>query len=122
MLRRRNDIFLVAGALLLALVIWLGVLLSRSGGAYAVVSVDGCEVSRYPLPQNTEVVIGDGDTYNLLIIQDGKAWVSKASCPDGLCVTQGTVEYSGQSIICLPNRVTVEILGGKSSEIDEVSR
>ena len=122
MSKRKNDVFLITGALLLALVIWLGGLLFRSDGAYAVVSVDGHEVERYPLNQNSEQLIGDGDTYNLLVIQDGKAWVSGASCPDGLCVAQGEVEYSGQSIICLPNRVTVEIVGGKSSGIDEVSR
>jgi hypothetical protein len=47
---------------------------------------------------------------NLLIIQDGEAWVEEASCPDGLCKNMGKISQVGQSVICLPNKVVVEIL------------
>ena len=37
-----------------------------------------------------------------------------ADCPDELCVRQGWIEYDGQSIICLPNKITVMVSGGDS--------
>ena len=121
MVRRKNDVILIVGVLFAALLVWLGLLLFRNEGAYAVVSVDGHEVSRHALSENTEVRIGNG-TYNLLIIQDGSARMQAADCPDGLCISQGKAAYNGQSIVCLPNKVIVEIIGGKDSGIDEVAR
>ena len=46
-------------------------------------------------------------------IRDGKASITQASCPDLLCVHQGAVSRQGESIICLPNEVVVEIIAAK---------
>jgi hypothetical protein len=52
--------------------------------------------------------------------------VEEASCPDGLCKSMGRISMSGQSIICLPNKVVIEILDKSretpSSEIDVIVR
>ncbi|MBR2613326.1 MAG: NusG domain II-containing protein, partial [Clostridia bacterium] len=45
---------------------------------------------------------------NLLIIKDGKAYISEATCPDLVCVHTGHADEL-KSIVCLPNRVTVSI-------------
>ena len=122
---RRSDAVLIIGALGAALVLALCLLLFRSGGSYAVVTVDGRETARYALSQDRNVRIGDSGQYNDLQIRSGAARMVAASCPDGLCMAQGAVSYRGQSIICLPNRTIVEIVGGGAPDgvaIDEVSR
>jgi len=121
---RKNDILMIIGALLVATIIGLLLLFFRKEGAYVVVSVNGQEVSRHALSEDTEVPIGSDETYNILVIKEGRALVRKASCPDGLCVSQGEIKFSGQSIICLPNKVTVRIVGGKNQNlgIDEELR
>ena len=53
-------------------------------------------------------------------IEDGCAYMLSANCPDKLCIRQGKAKDSSKKIICLPNRVTVEVT--KKSEIDEVVR
>ena len=120
--RQKRDLILIIGALLAALLIWLWILLNGSPGAHAIVSVDGQNVSRHALTQDADIYIGDGDHHNRLIIQAGAARISEASCPDGLCIAQGSVSFSGQSIVCLPNKTTITIVGGESIHIDEVSR
>lgn len=78
------------------------------------VSVDGTEIMTLDLNRNDDIVIesGNGQT-NHLIIEDGKAFLTEASCPDKLCVRQGAISETGQSIVCLPNRVIVTIVGTK---------
>ena len=49
--------------------------------------------------------------YNKLEILKGKVRVIEADCPDELDVKQGFIENVGQVIVCLPNRVVVEIKG-----------
>ena len=119
---RKNDLILLAAIVLLAGVVYLALTLTRSGGAYAVVTVSGAEVGRYSLSEDQTVRIGSGDSYNILVIENGTARISEASCPDKLCVGQGAKKYDGESIICLPNKVVVEIVGGGQSENDAVAR
>ena len=107
----------LAGSLLLAAVILLLVINgTRESGGVAVVRVDGVETERLPLSVNGTFPLNGGS--NILIIQDGQAWMSEANCPDLICVRQGKIHYSGQVITCLPNRLTVTIEGGESGGVD----
>ena len=105
----RFDLLLAGGVLLLA---GLLSLLLRSGeaGAWAVVAVDGVETARYPLSQDLTVTIGT-DRYNVLTISRGAAAVTEANCGDRTCVGTGAVSRAGESILCLPHRLSVRIEG-----------
>ncbi len=119
---KKNDVFLVAGLLLAALaafggITWYSAASTRE--AEAVVEVDGQEQGRYPLDQDTsvEIRLEDG-SYNLLEIKDGKADITEASCPDKVCVDHRPVSRRGESLVCLPNKVVVEIENGQEAEMD----
>lgn len=47
-------------------------------------------------------------------IRDGKARVVDSTCKDKLCEKMGWVSETGEVITCLPNRITVSIIGGSS--------
>lgn len=116
----KNDVILVAVIVLAAALLWLGTYLTRSEGAYVRVSVDGELFGEYPLDTDTVIRIGNETSYNLLVIEEGEASVTEASCPDKLCVHQGKIHYNGQSIVCLPNKVVIEVVGGEESGYDVV--
>ena len=122
MKKRKNDLILIAGLVVLAALVWLVLSLTQSAGAYVLVTVDGAAYGQYPLDTDAEIRIGDDTSYNILVIKDGKAEISEASCPDKLCVRQGEVSYDGQSIICLPNKVVVTVSGGEQSGYDAVAK
>lgn len=114
---RKNDLLLTAGVLLAALALYL---LLRPGGqgAWAVVTVDGQEWGRYPLSEDRTLTIGDEIAYNILEISDGAAAVREANCGDHTCVRTGAVSRQGETIVCLPHRLTVRIEGGAASDFD----
>ena len=116
---RRADLILIAALLVLALLLALGLRLFGSAGAVAVVSVDGVETARYPLSADGTYPLNGGT--NTLVIENGTARVTEADCPDRLCVRQGAVRYTGQSIVCLPNRLVVTIEGAEKSPVDAVT-
>ena len=47
--------------------------------------------------------------------------MTSADCPDHLCVKQKAISKEGESIICLPNKVIVEVDSAVNSEIDAVT-
>ena len=116
--KRRADLIVIGALLLLALVLYLAVGATRTEGGAVVVRVDGVETERHALSADGTYPLNGGS--NILVIEGGQAWLSDANCPDLLCVRQGKIHYTGQSIICLPNRLTVTVEGGESDGVDFV--
>ena len=110
------DIILICILLVLALSVFLVVELTRREGAYVVVSIDGGEVCRYSLSEDGEFTLNGGT--NTLVISGGKAYISEADCPDGLCVSQGKISRTGQTVVCLPNRVMLRIVGAEDADVE----
>ncbi|MBR5502689.1 MAG: NusG domain II-containing protein [Oscillospiraceae bacterium] len=105
------DVLLIAAMLLLAGVLYL-VFASNSAAAQGVVvRIDGEDVAKYSLYENGEYSLNGGS--NILVIENGYAWLRDANCPDSLCVKQGKISRTGQVITCLPNRLTVTVYGGE---------
>ncbi|MBE6587600.1 MAG: NusG domain II-containing protein [Ruminococcaceae bacterium] len=108
----RHDIILIAVCLFVSLALWLAVTLLKKPGETVVVTVNGEEYARYSLDEDREVVIETERGRNVLVIKDGYADIVDATCPDGLCERQRRIDESGESLVCLPNKVTVTVIGG----------
>ena len=78
-----------------------------------IVAVNGDEIGRYSLAVDGKYSLNNGS--NLLIIENGRAKMIDANCPDKLCIKEGWVKYTGQCITCLPNKLTVTVVSGDSS-------
>lgn len=116
---RKADLILIGGMLAAGLILALVLIFTRSEGATVRVKVDGEIVRSFPLIEDIVYTIqGVNGGTNELVISGGSAEVHEASCPDGLCVNMGKIHYNGESIICLPNKVVVEIIGGEAGAPD----
>ena len=104
---KKRDLILIGAILASALMIFAIVCLAAEDGAYVVVRVDGEEVARYDLAQDGEYLLLDGK--NVLRIEGGKAYLTHADCPDRLCVRRGKISKSGETITCLPHKLTVTV-------------
>ena len=111
-----RDIGIVA-AILLVCAAALLFISDRESGQWAVVHVDTVEVARYDL--NVDAVYELNGGTNVLVIEDHKASITEADCPDKLCIHQGQIWGAGQMIVCLPNKLMVTI-EGVSSGVDIV--
>ena len=118
--RLRNDIILVVALLAAALAAWGVIRFTMKTGEFVSVEIDGRETARYSLKEDIEVDIETGDGHvNRLVISGGKASIVYADCPDKLCVKQHAISRAGQTIICLPHKLVIRILG--ESGVDAVS-
>ena len=94
-----------------------------SGGLSAVISVDGrvtetVALSRLAGPELRELS-ANGYTLRLRLWPDG-AEVLESDCPNQVCVRTGRIGRAGQSIVCLPARISVTIAGETSDGVDAV--
>ena len=89
-----------------------------------VVIRDGAQnVYELPLSQGaTNTVTTDLGT-NVIEIKDGRVHVEEANCPNQDCVHQGWIDAAGQQIVCLPHKLTVDIIDeGATATYDVVGR
>ncbi len=117
----KNDIILVAVVLLLAAAGFMLSNILKSEGKYAVVKVDGKELYSYSLTENVRMVISSDDgNENVFVIENGEAFMESASCKDQICVKHKKIKNEGESIICLPNKVVVEITDSINNDAVDV--
>lgn len=115
---KRLDVLIIVLGLLIAGLVWGGSLLTREAGGEALITADGEEVARLPLNKNTTLSLAG----NTVVVEDGEVYVSEADCPDHSCVRQGAVSHKGETIVCLPHRLVVEVTAGEESPVDAVAQ
>lgn len=121
----RNDIIFLAvlAAVVAAVFVIFSVMGKKEDGAYVLVTIDGEEYGVYSLAQEQEVpIIQDGVTTNVLVIEDDFADMTEADCPDKLCVHQKAISKNNETIVCLPNKVVVQVMGSEESGFDSIAK
>lgn len=82
-------------------------------GNYAEILADNTVIKRVDLSQDSEFSLEgyEGVTFS---VKDGAISFVSSDCPDKICVRTGYIKNRGQSAVCLPNRLTVRIVGSES--------
>lgn len=106
---RKSD-YLIIGLLLAAsLLCWF--IPFRHQGNIAQIRLNGIVIAELSLSKPQEALtIDDADGY-IFHIEQGKISVTAAPCQGQVCVHSAPISAVGQQIICLPNHLTITILG-----------
>ena len=114
---KKKDLILICSVLVLAAAFWL---VPRAVGLFGNskeqklrITVSGEEYGSYSLEEDQVIKVGDT---NVCEIKDKKVSMITADCPDQLCIHQRTIQLQGETIVCLPNKVVLEITGTKQTD------
>jgi hypothetical protein len=120
---KRNDLILLGVILLIAISAIFIIYSHRSEGSKVVITVDGKEYKVLDLNTDTELTLKkDNGDYNTIIIKDGTADMTDANCPDKICVNHNKIHYNGETIVCLPHKVVLDIKNGEDSGVDVIAK
>ena len=115
----RADVIVVSAIFLVALLFLVFTLVLRKPGSVAVVEINGEVAGEYSLSEDGVFVLNGGT--NTLVIEDGEAYLTNSDCPDHTCERTGKIRYVGQTVVCLPNRLSVTVKGNADDGVDLVS-
>lgn len=116
---KKRDLILIIIVLLAAGAVWFfsSFFTSETGGKLKI-SVNNQVFGIYDLDENQEIMVSDT---NICRIENGRAIMEYADCPDQVCVHASAISKNGQTIICMPNRVVLEVINGTDqNEIDTI--
>ena len=121
---KKSDLLFAAAVAGIAVIIFLAYSYGYGKrGAYVQVSMDGEFYAKYSLNEERDIRLEyEGrEGFNELVIRNGKATVTAADCPDKLCVKQKAISKTGESIVCLPHKLVITVVGGEEAEYDGIA-
>ena len=104
----KKDIILIAAFVIIAVIAFVVINhFVKKDGAFVQIKVDGHQGGS-----------------NIVTIENGGVTMTDADCPDKLCVKTGRISKTGETIVCLPHRVVVEIIGAAADDsgVDSIVR
>lgn len=116
----KADIVLFIVILVLGTAISAYAFVGGDKGEQVVIKVRGVEQGRYKLSENKSIDLKQHSHTNTVLIKDGKVKMKYSDCNNQNCVHQGEISRTNESIVCLPNRVSIEIVGGEG--VDDLAK
>ena len=114
---KKADIALFFVILILGLILSFVSLTGDFGGDKVLVTVDGKDYGIYSLYEDQDIKVVQNNHTNHITIKDGKVSMSYSTCKNQICVNTKAITESKDAIVCLPNKVMVEITGGGSADV-----
>lgn len=103
---KKKEIIIFLSVIILMLAAIVLIKNINVGANRVVITENGKTLYNVPLYKNTEIKL----THNTVLIENGEVSVVWADCKNQICVNTPSVNSGGGQIICLPNRVTVEVV------------
>ena len=116
---RKGDWIAIAAVLLLAVFVALCFLpRSRLESSLAEIYQNGEKIKTLSLDE-AQTFFVEGMYTNEVTVENGKIAITHSDCPGGDCVRSGSIKAPGRSIVCLPNKVEIRIVG-QGDDVDFV--
>ena len=87
---------------------------------YAEITIGGKLYKRVALTGHKEEETIEVDTKwgnNIVLVKDEQIAMIDTDCSDKLCLEQGYISKPGESIVCLPHRVMIQVIGENDDDI-----
>lgn len=118
----KGDTIIIGSIIMICIVSIIVLWTIESGNGsevFALIQVDGEHYKSLSLKDHQNVVIDQEGKYNEIIVDSEGIYMESASCDNQDCVHQEKISVKnlgtrvlGKWIICLPNRVSIEVVEG----------
>ncbi len=101
---KKGDFLLILPLLILILLAFLVWAWQKPGGT-VVIRCDDQVVFEGSIHSDQEISL----PHNTAVIQNGQVFMRDGDCPHQICVRHAPISKKGETIVCLPNRVVIEV-------------
>ncbi|NLG05429.1 MAG: NusG domain II-containing protein [Clostridia bacterium] len=119
----KHDILIFCIAVFIGLsgLLYMNIMLKP--GDRVQIMVEGKLAGEYSLSEDFETdIAGLHQGRNHLVIKDGTASVTRATCPDLICCKHAPISKNGESIVCLPNQIVIKVISSQEGAYDGISQ
>ena len=118
---KKADILLTIGLIIIGLVMTWYFTIGKTEAASLKITAGGQVYGVYSLDENRTITVKKDGHTNKITISNGSVSMAFSDCHGQDCVMSHAITRTGEQIVCLPNKVVLEIKGGESG-YDTISR
>lgn len=118
---KKADIILFFFILIFGFLISWWSLSGNAEGQRAVITVDGQIYGVYDLSENQVIEVNQNGHQNYITIKDGLVSMSFSDCRNQVCVNSAPISQTKDTIVCLPNKVLIEIQSEEGGDVDVIT-
>lgn len=112
------DVVVLVLVALLALGLWLVPLMRQHGQMSVRITSTADGTTRlFSLDDSREIDYSSGDVRIVVCMDKSGVWIKESSCPDKICLHTGKISHPGESIVCVPAGLLIEIVGGETDYV-----
>ena len=138
---KKADLILLAALIVCGIIASVALAHTGADGGEVRLSKGGREIGRYALDEDINILINRTTVemtypagqeiafeeapqdYNIVAIRGGEVSVESADCRSQVCVDHRPISKSGESIICLPHKLVIEIVSpDKARDYDTLAQ
>lgn len=114
---KKIDYIIVSGLLVLGVIFTFFIFRPADAEPEALeVRQNGKVIMTLPLSENTTKTIENNSSgTNTFTVRDGAVTMTEADCGDYTCIQTGSITETGESIVCLPHRLVLQIVSNADS-------
>ncbi|GAA0114616.1 NusG domain II-containing protein [Clostridium senegalense] len=124
---KKLDIIIIVILFFISFIPYLVFYVNNSGAiseqVYAVVTSDGKVFKEIRLDNHVgeeEFKLETKNGYNIIKVMDNKIGIIDSDCKDKVCKQVGYIHRVGETVVCLPHKVVIEIKGNiKNNNTEE---
>lgn len=120
MLQKKDKLLILLIVIVAGTVALGSSMFGNKAGTYVRVMIDGELYGEYSLQENQTIEIRETTGYNRLVIDQNSVKMLEADCPDQYCVKHAAITGTNETIVCLPHKLTVEIVGDTTDRREEI--
>lgn len=114
----KKDIVLII-VLLLIIGLWLIITnFVKQDGEWAIVTYENKEILTISLNKDNVYTVKGANGDVVIEVHNHQIRVNEENSPYHYCSKQGYIAAKGESIICLPNKIVVKIVGESSVDVE----
>lgn len=119
---KKNDLILMGAVLLIGLSVMLLINMTKKQGSKVELMVNEKVVKTFNLNENSTFTYqGENGIINTFQIKNGYVNMLDANCPDKLCVKHKKIHYNHETIVCLPHKLLIEVVGSTQNDVDMIA-
>lgn len=121
---KKWDIIIIITLIILSFIpeVVFGMVIGKSyTGTYAEITLDGKLYKKIPLSEHKgedKINIETNYGYNVIDINNDSIRILDADCKDKICIKAGSISKPGESLVCLPHKLVVEIKSTSNNNND----
>ncbi len=95
--------------------------LIQDRGHVCTITINDKEMYRLSLYEDKEIHVRGPIGETRIMVENGSVWITDAPCPQKICQKMGKINRTGEMIVCIPNKVIIQVESGDDQAIDGIT-